>query len=136
MMVSGALTDCRILVVEDEYILARQLVRALTQEGAVVLGPVPDVARALAMVADGPGAIDVAILDVNLVGEKVYPVADALLHRGVPFLFASGYDADDSNPRFAAIRHLVKPLAPSGSSARVGSPQLVSASVTTAPAWR
>ncbi len=110
MMISGALTDCRILVVEDEYILARQLVRALTQEGAVVLGPVPDVARALALVADGPGGIDVAILDVNLVGEKVYPVADALLHRGVPFLFASGYDADDSNPRFAAIRHLVKPL--------------------------
>ena len=110
MMASGSLADRRILVVEDEYILARQLVRALTQEGAVVLGPVPDVARALAMVADGPGEIDVAILDVNLVGEKVYPVADALLDRGVPFLFASGYDADESDPRFAAIRHLVKPL--------------------------
>jgi len=110
MMASGSLADRRILVVEDEYILARQLVRALTQEGAVVLGPVPDVARALAMVADGPGEIDVAILDVNLVGEKVYPVADALLDQGVPFLFASGYDADEGDPRFATIRHLVKPL--------------------------
>lgn len=110
MMVSGSLTDRRILVVEDEYILARQLVRALTQEGAVVLGPVPDVARALAMIGEGQGKIDVAILDVNLVGEKVYPVADALLGQGVPFLFASGYDADEVNPRFAMIGHLVKPL--------------------------
>ncbi|GAA3707216.1 response regulator [Sphingomonas cynarae] len=110
MMVSGSLTDRRILVVEDEYILARQLVRALTQEGAVVLGPVPDVARALAMIDAGQGEIDVAILDVNLAGEKVYPVADALLGRGVPFLFASGYDADEGDARFAAIRHLVKPL--------------------------
>jgi DNA-binding response OmpR family regulator len=110
MMISGSLTDRRILVVEDEYILARQLVRALTQEGAVVLGPVPDVARALALVADGSGAIDGAILDVNLVGEKVYPVADALLDRGVPFLFASGYDSVERDPRFAGIRHLVKPL--------------------------
>lgn len=110
MMASGSLADRRILVVEDEYILARQLVRTLTQEGAVVLGPVPDVARALAMVADGPGEIDVAILDVNLVGEKVYPVAEALLDRGVPFLFASGYDADESGLRFTGIRHLVKPL--------------------------
>jgi DNA-binding response OmpR family regulator len=110
MMISGSLTDRRILVVEDEYILARQLVRALTQEGAVVLGPVPDVARALALLADGSGAIDGAILDVNLVGEKVYPVADALLDRGVPFLFASGYDSVERDPRFAGIRHLVKPL--------------------------
>ncbi|WP_244646375.1 response regulator [Sphingomonas sp. CFBP 8760] len=110
MMVSGSLTDRRILVVEDEYILARQLVRALTQEGAVVLGPVPDVARALALIDEGSEKIDAAILDVNLVGEKVYPVADALLDRGVPFLFASGYDADEGDPRFAAIPHLVKPL--------------------------
>ncbi len=110
MMVSGSLTDRRILVVEDEYILARQLVRALTQEGAVVLGPVPDVARALDMIDEGREKVDVAILDVNLVGEKVYPVADALLDRGVPFLFASGYDADEGDPRFTAIRHLVKPL--------------------------
>jgi DNA-binding response OmpR family regulator len=108
--VPDALTDRRILVVEDEYILARQLVRALTQEGALVLGPVSDVAGALAMVADRSHRIDIAILDVNLVGEQVYPVADALIQRGVPFLFASGYDAGTSEARFAGIRHLVKPL--------------------------
>jgi len=110
VIADGALADRRILVVEDEYILARQLMRALAQEGAVVLGPVSDVARALALVDQAQGAIDVAILDVNLVEEKVYPVADALRERGVPFLFASGYDADEKQPRFATVRHLVKPL--------------------------
>ena len=98
----------RVLLVEDEPLIAMMLedfLEALDRQHA---GTADSVAAALPMVE--AGALDAAILDVNLVGEKVYPVADALLDRGVPFLFASGYDADESGLRFTGIRHLVKPL--------------------------
>ncbi len=108
---AGPLAGRHILVVEDEYVLAHQLVRALTQEGAVIVGPAAAVAPALALIAAPVRpAIDAAILDVNLAGERVYPVAEALLAAGIPFVFASGYDALETDPRFAAIPYLVKPL--------------------------
>jgi CheY-like chemotaxis protein len=79
----------RILLVEDEYILASDLAEFLGQHGVEVAGPVGSVAQALAMTGN---ALDAAVLDVNLQGERVYPVADALLERGVPVVFATGYD--------------------------------------------
>lgn len=56
------------------------------------MGPVPSVADALALLQGGPSP-DLAVLDINLQGEMVYPVADALLASGIPFLFVTGYDA-------------------------------------------
>jgi CheY-like chemotaxis protein len=105
----SALAGCRILVVEDEYLLSRQLTRALEREGARV-ACVPTVPAALASLAEAP-APDVAILDVNLAGAKVYPVAEELAQRNVPFVFCSGYDAEDRDPRFADAAHLTKPIA-------------------------
>jgi CheY-like chemotaxis protein len=105
----SALTGCRILVVEDEYLLSRQLTRALEREGASV-ACVPTVPAALASLAEA-STPDVAILDVNLAGAKVYPVAEELARRSVPFVFCSGYDAEDRNPRFANAAHLTKPIA-------------------------
>jgi CheY-like chemotaxis protein len=78
-------------VVEDEYMIAVDLARALEDLGATVIGPAASVADALALVA-GESALDLAILDVNLGVEKVFPVADDLRARGVPFIFATGYD--------------------------------------------
>ncbi len=89
---SGPLHDRRILVVEDEYLMAEELREALEDAGAHVLGPAPTVDAALRLLADG-AAPDAAILDVNLGGERSFPVADALAARGVPFVFATGYDA-------------------------------------------
>ncbi|WP_414470621.1 response regulator [Microvirga sp. M2] len=81
----------RILVVEDEYMMAEDLQRDLQQVGAEVVGPVPSVTDALRLLAMEE-TIDGAILDVSLRGEKAYPVADALRERGVPFVLATGYE--------------------------------------------
>jgi CheY-like chemotaxis protein len=81
-----------VLVVEDEYLIADEVCHELRQAGARVLGPVPNVRDALDLIAATPG-IDAALLDVNLGGETVYPVADALRLLGVPFVLCTGYDA-------------------------------------------
>jgi CheY-like chemotaxis protein len=81
----------RILVVEDEYMMAEDLQYDLEKAGAQVAGPVPSVADALKMIAE-EDRLDGAILDVNLRGEKAYPVADALRERGIPFVLATGYE--------------------------------------------
>lgn len=80
----------RILVVEDEYFIASDLKRALIGAGAEVIGPTGEVAKGVELVVtDG---IDAAVLDVNLEIADSYPIADALMARGTPFLFLTGYD--------------------------------------------
>ena len=79
-----------VLVVEDEFLIAMDLERLLGRHGFRVLGPAATVAEALHLLdGDVP---DVALLDVNLRGEMVTPVAEALRARGVPFVLASAYD--------------------------------------------
>ena len=83
------LADRRILLVEDEYLIAIEVKRWLQNAGAQVIGPVPSVERALDLIE--AGALDAAILDVNLGnGETAYPIADELGALGVPYLFATG----------------------------------------------
>jgi CheY-like chemotaxis protein len=83
----------RILVVEDEFLIAEDLCAALEDLGAVSLGPVSTVDDALAIVRS-PDALDAATLDVELRREKSYPVAEALQELGLPFVFLTGYDAE------------------------------------------
>jgi len=86
---SQQLTGHRVLVVEDEFFLASEIEDALTRAGSDVIGPIPDPLCAIDQVlADG---FDLAVLDINLGGDLVFPIADALTERGVPFLFASAY---------------------------------------------
>lgn len=108
-MADRALNRCRVLVVEDEYLLANELAMELADEGAVVLGPVPSVERALALLEDEVPP-DGAILDVNLGGEAVFPLADVLIDRGVPLIFATGYDASALPERFAHVSRCEKPI--------------------------
>jgi CheY-like chemotaxis protein len=100
----------RILIVEDEYFIAADLQEALTAAGAEVLGPLPTVAAATAFI-DAEGQIDMAVLDVNLQGDAVFPVADMLQQRGVPFAFVTGFDEWAIPERFAQVPHLEKPQA-------------------------
>ncbi len=79
----------RVLVVEDELLVALLLEDMLAEAGCVVVGPFARVRDALA--AARAEAVDVALLDVNVAGERVFPVAHALEERGVPFLFLTGY---------------------------------------------
>ena len=80
----------RVLVVEDEYYIADDIAQALQRLGAVVIGPAGDREEAFAYLATGTH-IDGAVLDINLHGQMVFPLADALRARGVPFVFATGY---------------------------------------------
>ena len=83
----------RILVVEDEYLIALELDTQLWTAGYRVIGPVPDIDGALEVLkADRP---DAAIIDVNFAGEWVTPVAETLRAMCVPFILASGYVAAD-----------------------------------------
>jgi CheY-like chemotaxis protein len=108
-MKEGALRHCRILVVEDEYLLADELRSELEDAGAVVLGPVATVEQAMTLIAGEPH-IDGAILDVNLGGVMIYPAADMLLERGTPFAFATGYDSSVIPSRFAHVLRCEKPI--------------------------
>jgi CheY-like chemotaxis protein len=102
------LTNCHILLVEDEYMLARHLKAELESLGAVIIGPVPSVEQALERVVREP-RIDVAILDVNLDGVFSFPVADALIERMVPFVFSTGYDDAVTTGRYPSIPKCDKP---------------------------
>jgi CheY-like chemotaxis protein len=101
----------RILVVEDEYFLATELELELGEAGAVVVGPAPSVGQALALIGPDP-ALDCALLDINLGGEMVFPVADRLMAHGVPFVFATGYTARDIPDRYAGVPRITKPAEP------------------------
>ncbi len=79
----------RILVVEDEALIAVMVEDMLTEMGSVVIGPAGTIEAALAFARSEE--IDAAVLDVNVRGERIDPVADALMSRGVPVLFATGY---------------------------------------------
>lgn len=110
-MSNNTLQGRRILVVEDDYLLAESLNDLLMEAGVRVVGPVGNVPDALSLVTSGE-AIDGALLDVNVRGQPVFPVADALLERGVPFSFCSGYDRYTLPPRFAHLSYCMKPYNP------------------------
>jgi CheY-like chemotaxis protein len=87
---SDGLHGRRLLVVEDEYLVAADLTESLEEMGAQVVGPVGSVEAALEKVRTDGHRLDGAVLDVNLRGERVYPVAEALAAHGVPFVFTTG----------------------------------------------
>lgn len=84
------LTGRRVLVVEDESLVAMLLETILEDMGCTPVGPAGTIEDGLAMVAD-PATLDAALLDVNVAGRQVFPVAEALKARGVPFVFSTGY---------------------------------------------
>ena len=103
------LSGRRVLVVEDDYFIAQETRSMLEQNGAEVLGPAASVDDALAIIAS-TSTIDAAVLDINVRDVMVFPVADALRERGVPFLFATGYEKATIPDRFAGAQHCEKPI--------------------------
>src|ERR1700681_578570 len=106
--VNSPFSGRRVLLVEDEMIVAWLLEDMLADLGCAVVGPAASIDQALAMI--DAEAIDVAVLDVNLNGQMSYPVADALAARGVPFAFSTGYDKDRLLERYRAFPALQKPF--------------------------
>lgn len=102
------LNGCRVLIVEDEYFLANDLENAFKARGAIIVGPIGDFGEAYDQaVRDG---FDLAVIDIDLRGEKAYPIADELMRHGVPFVFCTGYDSKVIPHRFAGVRLCQKPL--------------------------
>ena len=101
-----------ILLVEDEYFIAEDLMHTLQASGASVVGPAARIDDALDLI-EGTDRLDAAVIDINLHGDLVYPVADALIDRGVPFVFATGYDEASIPARYAGFTRCEKPVDPS-----------------------
>jgi CheY-like chemotaxis protein len=108
MMTSSALRDLRILVVEDEFLIAMNLVDALENAGSFVLGPVASVAKAISKI-ESEAHIDAAVVDVNLGGSLAFPVADMLVARKIPFIFTSGYEDNVLKTRYSQVKNCLKP---------------------------
>ncbi|MGH6877493.1 MAG: response regulator, partial [Rhizomicrobium sp.] len=107
----------RILLVEDEPLVAMMLTGFLDQLECATLGPCATPFEALSVLKEH--AVDAALLDVNLGGDTVYPVADALARVGVPFVFLTGYGEESIERRFADVTRLEKPVGFEGLAAAV-----------------
>lgn len=105
---TAGLEGLRILVVEDEYLIATLIEDVLEMSGCAVAGPVSRLAAALDAAARENCAA--AILDVNLAGQRIDPVAEILSQRNIPFLFVTGYAADALPKEHAARPCLHKPF--------------------------
>lgn len=97
----------RVLVVEDEMLVAMNLEDDLLSLGYHVVGPAMRLEAALELARSAE--IDVAVLDINLHGGRSYPVATLLQERGVPFVFATGYGHTEQIDAFAKVTTLTKP---------------------------
>ena len=97
----------RVLIVEDEFLLALSLEDDLVMAGCVTIGPFSRLADATE--ATRREDFDLAILDVNLGGEPIYPLAEELLARGKRFLLLTGYGAESLPPHFRNLPRLSKP---------------------------
>jgi CheY-like chemotaxis protein len=108
-MTDGPLSGRRVLVIEDEMMVAMLLKDILADLGFTVVGSAARVEQALALI-ETAGALDAAVLDINLNGQLSYPVADALVARRVPFLFATGYGQDSVINGYQSFSLLQKPF--------------------------
>ena len=108
MSEDAALRGRHVLVVEDEYMIAEELGACLREAGASVVGPVGTLEAAMSLAASHP--VDVAVLDMNLAGVSVIPLAAALEARGVPFVFSTGYDASAIPIGFRDVPRCEKPI--------------------------
>lgn len=109
-MAQISLQGRRILVVEDDYLIALGTMAVLEEAGADVLGPIGRVEEAVDFILGNVGGLNGAVVDFNLHGEKAYPVADALRARAIPFVFTTGYGADAVDPRYEADPRCEKPV--------------------------
>lgn len=100
-----------ILVAEDEYYPADDLRREVERLGGMVIGPAATLDRVMDLITEAR-RIDGAVLDINIAGEMIFPAADMLAERGVPFLFATGYDKSVIPPRFHRITRCEKTIGP------------------------
>lgn len=99
----------KILLVEDEYLIADDLAALLREAHAEIIGPAASLPKAMRLATDTE-QIDAAVLDINLRGVNVFPLADELRSRGVPIMFLTGYGANNIPADYLAITRCEKPM--------------------------
>ena len=104
------ITQKRILLVEDEWLIGEYLADYLSEAGYDVQGPFPDVNKTLAFLS--ANIVDIGVLDVSLGKEKSFPIAEMLIQHAVPFLFLSGYVETDLPEAMRNVQLLAKPVQP------------------------
>ena len=102
------LSNRKVLVVEDEMMIAMLIEDMLDEFGCKLVGPATNVPRALELI--GKESIDVAVLDLNLDGKDTYAIADALQRKSVPFIFATGYGSTGLRQEYGNRPVLQKPF--------------------------
>lgn len=112
-MKSQCLQGCRVFLVEDDFLIADDFARRLAATGADIVGPAATLESAMALFCATEG-IDFAILDVNLRGVSVLPLASHLREQGVPFAFCTGYGDAVIGDDFGLVRRFEKPLSQYG----------------------
>ncbi|MBA2934173.1 response regulator [Sphingomonas sp. CGMCC 1.13654] len=103
------LLGCRILIVEDNFLLAETVADVLENAGARIVGPFLDMVEALERLTELT-AIDGAILDIGLGDQESYPLAEALQTTNIPFMFLTGLEREDLPKQFARTPHMLKPF--------------------------
>lgn len=106
---TASLNGLRLLVVEDEAMIAMMLQDMLDTFGCIVVDVAGTLSKGLDLAGNLSLNLDGAILDVNLGGEAVYPVAEQLAARGVPFIFCTGYGLAGLSANFSHVPTLAKP---------------------------
>jgi DNA-binding response OmpR family regulator len=99
---------CRVLVVEDEAMIAMLVEDMVIDFGSEVVGPAARFEEALSLAQNEE--LDAAILDINVGGAVIFPVAQVLEARGIPLIFASGYGSGTVPTRFSSAPVLAKPF--------------------------
>jgi DNA-binding response OmpR family regulator len=100
----------RVLIVEDDYLIAMYLASQVTEAGYNLIGMARSVEAALDIIATAD--VDCAIVDVELMGERTFRVADALAARHIPFVFATAMSRDNAPAHYANVPWLEKPFSP------------------------
>lgn len=103
-----AIPGNRLMIVEDEALVAMAITEMMTELGYKIVGPYSRISEAMAALKNG--GIDGAVLDINLCGQLVYPLADTLVAEGIPFVFVTGYGAESMERRFSNVPTLQKPI--------------------------
>ena len=107
-MSNRELSNRKVLVVEDEMMIAMLIEDMLDELGCKLVGPATNVPRALELI--GKERVEVAVLDLNLDGKDTYAIADALRQKNVPFIFATGYGSTGMRPEYGDRPVLQKPF--------------------------
>ena len=106
-------SGCNIIIVEDEFLIADDVAAMLREAGAKVIGPAASLSEGMRLAGDTE-QIDAAVLNIDLGGVTVFPLADELLARGIRIMFLTGYGQDNIPPEYAAIPCCRKPTGPAG----------------------